>query len=212
MQSTSREALSLDVETFATLLRRLFRTVRPEMTGADWQQRLKQQVLRSQLGRDLHSEAGREAVMRLAAHCSRLLDSMALRAVASSETGKSRVKRICIETQHKYSACTSVCMRVHMPGAHALKVTLDPRCCTKRGRDVLTLFSDSAMKEVVGVPYHGPQVTFPPVRDSTTKKHRKSKDNIFVQRSTTRKHQVRFPRETAPQACTTRKQRKIAQS
>lgn len=161
-QGAPRHALDLDVDSLMTLLRRLFRTVRPEvglLRGGqnDWQAQLKHKVLRGQLGiKELSEERGRESVIKVADHCCRLLESMALRAASPPYAGRSGIKRICIETKHGYTPNTRLAVRIVVPDAASLKVTFDPRSSTKRGKDVLSLFSDPLMKNPIGSTLHGP--------------------------------------------------------
>lgn len=66
-----------------------------------------------------------------------------------------KVMRVCVESRHPYAPNTHLAVRVRVPRAAGLRITLDSRCDSKRDRDKLVLYTDHMLKKHVGT-FHGP--------------------------------------------------------
>jgi hypothetical protein len=207
LHTAPKGSLPLDVDTLATLLRRLFRTIKPDLSSVVWRERMRK-VLDSQLlglatdlPRPAYAEGvaattnmGARNVETLTRHCRALLESLARAsrehgarilsgggveagvagaggvggrgdgiggcrgdavAAAMPAVNVLRTMRVCIESRHNYAPHTHLAVRVRVPQAAGLRVSLDSRCETKRDRDRLMLYTDALLKNQVGC-FHGP--------------------------------------------------------
>ena len=66
-----------------------------------------------------------------------------------------KVMRVCIESRHNYAPNTHLAVTVRVPQAAGLRVSLDSRCDCKADLDRLALYSDSLLKQPVGM-FNGP--------------------------------------------------------
>eukprot|EP00960_Hanusia_phi_P063027 765337-Hanusia_phi.AAC.2 len=163
-------SLPLTVENLATILRRLFRTVKPDLSSQSWRQSMRK-VLDNALTASDEERPNLSKVLGLSKHCSWLLKSLTNKdntekdrvaqltppAVSPSAVPGSSLKvmRISLESRHGYAPNTHLAIRLRAHGASALRVSLDPRCCSKRDRDKLTLYSDAQLKQQLAC-FHGP--------------------------------------------------------
>ncbi|EKX51084.1 hypothetical protein GUITHDRAFT_103005 [Guillardia theta CCMP2712] len=163
-------SLPLTVENLATILRRLFRTVKPDLSSQSWRQSMRK-VLDNALTASDEERPNVSKVLGLSKHCSWLLTSLSNKVNTEKDratqltpppvtptaapSSSLKVMRISLESRHGYAPNTHLAIRLRAHGASALRVSLDPRCCSKRDRDKLTLYSDAQLKQQLAC-YHGP--------------------------------------------------------
>ena len=178
MSPAAPPPMELDVETLATLLRRLFRTIRPDLSAAAWSPDLHQRlqgVLESQMRRrrvlaadgnavsraaDKNSETEStfcsETVAHMTRHACLLLRSLAAQAkVSPGAPPLARISSIALESKHNYSPNTRIAVMVRLPTAASIRCSMDSRSTTKRDRDKLQICHGTPLLSRVVACFHG---------------------------------------------------------